>query len=397
MKIVYIVGAGMNAQNITQEGMNAIAASEILFGAPRLLEAFTHLDKPSFPTYKPDDVLAEIKRSEKSIFTVLVSGDVGFFSGATSLCDTLKGFDIDIVLVPGVSCVNAFSAKLGIPWQDFKLVSMHGINTNIVEHVRRNLHVLCLTGDNAAEVGQRLDVCGFGGVKIHAGENLGYKNEKITQMTARDLSETKLASLTVLLIVNDNFDNRVRFGLSDDEFARLDGIPMTKSEVRAVVSAKLGLSPDAVCYDIGAGTGSVTVEMALAAYDGQVYAIERNEKALPLIRENLRRFHVGNVTVVHGKAPDVFEELPPPDAAFIGGSSGEIDGIIDTLVRKNPKVRIVITAIALESVAAALASLEKAFVNVELLQIGVSRSKSVGNLHMMTAQNPVTILSGGGI
>ena len=395
MKTIFIVGAGMNAQSITQEGMAAINQAEVLFGSERLIEPFKHLDKPAYALYKPADVQGEIEKSEMSRFTVLVSGDVGFFSGAAALCESLKGYDVR--LIPGISSAAAFSAKLAVPWQDFKLVSMHGIPANIVELVRRNSRVLCLTGGNAAEIGRKLTERGFSGVTVYAGENLGYEDEKITKMTAAELSGSELALLTTLLIINENIDGRARSGIPDDEFIRLNGIPMTKCEIRAVVSSKLALSPGAVCYDAGAGTGSVSVEMALSAYEGQVFAIEQDEKALPLIEENLTKFNIGNVTAVCGKAPDAFSGLPAPDAAFIGGSSGEMGAIIDTLVEKNPNVRIVVTAVTLESAAAALAALKKTFPNTEAVQISAARIKPAGELSMMAAQNPVTIISGGGL
>lgn len=394
MKKVYIIGAGVNAQSITGEGKAAISAAGVLFGAPRLLAVYEGAKKPSFPFYQPDQVLSEIARSDRDVFAVLVSGDVGFFSGAAALCEALSDFDIR--LIPGISCVNMFAARLKIPWQDFKLVSMHGMGANIAEAVRRNRRVLCLTGKNAAQIGQTLCDCGLGDVQIYVGENLGAQDEKITEMTASGLSTSAPDPLTTLFIVNENFDGRVRSGLPDQGFSRFEGVPMTKSEIRAVVLSKLGLSPGDVCYDIGAGTGSVTVEMALAAYNGHVFALEQNEKALPLIRENLTRFQIGNGTVLHGRAPEVFAALPAPDAAFIGGSSGEIAGIIDALVKKNPSVRIVVTAIAVESAAAALRALESVFSGVELVQISVARAKPAGGLHLMTAQNPVTIISGGG-
>ena len=395
MKTVYIVGAGMNARSITGEGIDAVKPADALFGSPRLLEAFAHLGKPSYPLYKPDDILREIQGSEKSAFAALVSGDVGFFSGAAALYAALAGFDAR--LIPGISSMSAFSAKLGIPWQGFKIVSMHGLSANIAEHVRRNPHVFCLTGGNAPEIGRALEACGLGDACVHVGENLGYENERILKMPARELCDAEFAPLTILLIVNEDFDNSIRFGIPDDEFSRMDGIPMTKSEVRAVISARLNLFPGAVCYDIGAGTGSVTVEMALAAYEGRVFAIEQNKGALPLISENLLRFNIGNAAVVYGAAPASLDGLPAPDAAFIGGSGGELAAIISALVKKNPRVRIVASAVSYESAAIALSSLESVFSDVEAMQINVSRSKAVGKLHMMTALNPVTILSGGGL
>jgi precorrin-6Y C5,15-methyltransferase (decarboxylating) len=129
--------------------------------------------------------------------------------------------------------------------------------------------------------------------------------------------------------------------------------------------------------------------MALAAYRGRVYAVERQPDALPLIRENLRRFHLGNVTAIEGKAPDALAELPPPDAVFIGGSGGRIGEIISSVQAKNPQVRMVITAITLETAAAVLAALPQA----ELTQLSAARAKMAGKSHLFTAQNPVMVIS----
>lgn len=125
---------------------------------------------------------------------------------------------------------------------------------------------------------------------------------------------------------------------------------MTKSEVRSVALSKLALTEDAVCWDIGAGTGSVAVEMALQACRGQVYAVERNEGAVALLRENRERFALENLTVVSGSAPEACRDLPAPTHVFIGGSSGNLRAMIALLLERNPGVRLVVSAISLESI-----------------------------------------------
>ena len=169
---------------------------------------------------------------------------------------------------------------------------------------------------------------------------------------------------------------------------------MTKSEVRAVCLSKLALGEDSVGWDVGAGTGSVTVEMALAAQRGKVYAIERKDAAVALLKENCARFHTDNVTVVPGTAPECCHDLPAPTHAFLGGTSGNMKEIIALLLEKNPAVRIVATAVTLESVAELTACLPL-FPDrkPEIVTLSVSRGRPLGAYHLMTAQNPIWIFT----
>ena len=391
-KTVHIVGIGMNSA--TGEAGRVIASADVLIGAQRMLETYADLKKRSFCAYRPREVAEIIESSDAARFAVLMSGDVGFFSGAAALTMTLARYDVR--LIAGVPTVSDFCAKLKIPWQDITLASAHGVEANIASLVRRNRRVFCLTGGNVCELADTLTGAGLGHVTVCVGERLGYSDERITKTTAERLTVGEFDTLTALIIENEAFDDAVHFGVHDDSFARIDALPMTKSEVRAVSLSKLRISPRDICYDIGAGTGSVTVEMALAAHMGQVYAIEKNEAALPVINENCRRFNLDNVTVIGGLAPDVLDALPPPDAAFIGGSSGKLKSIVAALLEKNPSVKIVINAIALESATKAITALEKAgMANIEAVQISAARVKTVAGLHMLTGQNPITVISGG--
>jgi precorrin-6Y C5,15-methyltransferase (decarboxylating) len=379
---------------MTPEAREAVERAEVLFGAQRMLEQCDGLAKKSYPCYLPQDVAAAVAGEDAQDYAVLVSGDVGFYSAAAGLCEALAAYDIRFV--PGISTVNAFFAKLKLPWQDAMFASVHGRETNVVDTVRRNRLAFCLTGNNANELGTALCKAGLGHIKTHTGENLGADTEQIREMTAMDLAQGTFPSLTVLLFVNEAFDDRIPCGLPDSSFSRLDGIPMTKSETRALILSKLSLRPDSICWDVGAGTASVTVEMALNAYRGHVYAVERREDAIPLIERNCASFHLGNTTSVCGEAPAALESLPAPNAVFVGGSGGELDRIIDIVLHKNPRARIVVTAITIETISAALAAFSKAGMDAEIIQVNIARGRRAGKLHLMEAQNPVSILSAGG-
>ncbi len=185
--------------------------------------------------------------------------------------------------------------------------------------------------------------------------------------------------------------------MRDESFIRGD-VPMTKSEVRAVSVSKLELTGDSVLYDIGAGTGSVSVEASFMIPDGKVYAVEKDPEALRLIIENKDRFRAENISVIEGEAPDAFKDLPVPTHAFIGGSGGKLDEIIEELFKKNPDIRIVINVITLESLSNVLDIIKRSGRDAEIVMLQVSRSKVMGSdsFHLMQGLNPVYVISFGG-
>jgi precorrin-6Y C5,15-methyltransferase (decarboxylating) len=392
-KSVAIIGVGVGPATLTAQGAELIRQADVLLGAPRLVEAYATASQRVVAAYRPDAVAAAIERDAGTRYAVLVSGDVGFYSAAAGVYAALA--DYERRLVPGVSSVAYFFARCARPWQDAALVSCHGTTTDIVGPVRRHHWTFVLTGGNTAALATGLAAVRWADLPVWVGEDLGGPSERITATTVAGLRDQACSPLTVLLIENAAWDARARAGLPDDLFTRGE-VPMTKAEVRAVSLARLAPHPSDTCYDIGCGTGSVTVELALAAYRGHVYAIDQQAGALDLTRTNCAAFKVGNVTVLHGHAPDALVGLPAPDVAFIGGSSGRLGDIVAALVDLNPAVRLVITAIALETVGAALQALTDAGFRVEATQLAVARTRAVGGLHLLQAQNPVTIIWGEG-
>lgn len=161
-----------------------------------------------------------------------------------------------------------------------------------------------------------------------------------------------------------------------------------------MASSLLSVKPDEVVYDIGAGTGSVTMELARHATRGMVYAVECKPEAIDLLHQN--RVHTGcyNTQIIQAMAPEGLEQLPAPDCAFIGGSRGNMAEIVCALKQKNPNIRVLITAIALESLHEAIEALEHNGFAVDISCVNVSRAKKVARYHMMTAQNPVYLIGG---
>ena len=391
MKEINIIGMGMSEKTLTAEALALIADADILIGAKRLINEFSELNKPSYNAYLSNDILEIIEKTDAEKIAILVSGDVGFYSAAEKLTETLKEYSPN--LIAGISSVSYFFAKCSLPWKDANLISCHGLDTNIVSSVRRNRYTFALTGKNIPELQKELVKYGFGDLKVWIGENLGSDEESIQESKISDLAGMEFSSLTVLIIENPDFDSRIRTGIPDEEFIR-GKVPMTKSEVRAVCLSKLSLSPTDIAYDIGCGTGSVTIEMAFSAYDGKVYAFDKNEEAIALLEQNCQKFHLDNVEARCGLAPECLKDLPVPDLAFIGGSSGNMDEIVSFLYGINDKMRFVITAVTLENAMAGLDSLKNVGISGEIVQVAVSKGRQIGDLHMLMAQNPIFIISG---
>ncbi len=397
---VTVAGIGPGSpEGMTEEVRTAVSGADCLIGARRMLEAVALPHQAVFDAIAPS-AIADFIRShgEYRRFTVVMSGDTGFFSGTKKLLPLLQGCEVTVL--PGLSSLAVLCARLGTSYEDVVPVSLHGRMGNIAAQVRRNPRVFALVGgeDGMASLCRDLNAAGLGGVRVSVGQRLGYSDETIVRGTAAELAEKKFHPLSVALIENERACAALRFGLPDETFLRGGGeagaVPMTKSEVRAVCLSKLRLTEDAVCWDVGAGTGSVSVEMALLAKKGTVYAVERREDALALLEENKAAFGVENLIPVAGVAPECCEELPAPTHAFIGGSSGNLREIVSLLLEKNPGVRIVAAAVTLES-AAELTGIIKEynFTEHEIVSLTVARDRRAGRYHLMTGQNPVYLFT----
>lgn len=401
-RIIDMVGIGMGSpENMTVEARRACEEAQLLIGAERMLEAAQKagFNKPSFKSYKAEEIYEFVtSHPEYDHVAVLLSGDVGFYSGAKKLYELFDGDEINVYC--GISSAVYLCGKLHTSWEDARLVSLHGRSSNIISAVARNPKVFALVGERGRAAQICRDLCEYhmGDVTVTVGEELSYENERIVTGTAAEMSAAGFAPLCVMLIQNQNADSTRTHGIPDEEFIRAR-VPMTKEEIRSVSLSKLKLASDSVIYDVGAGTGSVSVEMALQAEEGHVYAIEKKEEAANLIEENKHKFKVQHITVVRGLAPDVMEELPAPTHAFIGGSSGNLKEILACIFKKNLKARIVINAIVLETVAEALSCIkEMKAADVDIVSVSSARSKEAGPYHMMMGQNPVYVISftGGG-
>ena len=399
-RCVAFVGVGMGNDNqLTGEARNAFSKADCIIGADRMLESAKSFGKPSVSMYKATDIANYImEHKEYNSFAIALSGDVGFYSGSKKLIEELKKQDENIKITQccGISSPMYLASKLSMSWDDMALCSIHGRNQNVIATVKRNPKTFALVSkaESVRDLAKLLIKYGLGQVTMHVGVDLSYDNESITSDKAENFVEFDTPGICAVIIENDDCrDEIITHGIPDEEFLR-DTVPMTKEEVRSVAVSKLQLKKDSIIYDVGSGSGSVSVECAKAASDGWVYAIERKEEAVNLTKANCEKFGVTNITVVPVMAPDNFGDLPAPTHAFIGGSGGNMKEIIDSLLEKNENIRVVITCIALETVAECMELVKGYNTKYEdIAAVSVAKSKILGKYHMMMGQNPVYVIT----
>jgi precorrin-6Y C5,15-methyltransferase (decarboxylating) len=302
---------------------------------------------------------------------------------------------IDAEVLPGISSIQVMAARLKRPWQDWKLVSAHGTDCDPVTEVMEGRDVFFLTGGalGPAELCGKLTKAGLGDLKIWIGERLSYNDEIILAGTAAEYAGCKFDSLSVMLVEAAPCKGDMTPGIDDEEVIRGD-IPMTKQTVRAAIISKMKVTKTDTVWDVGAGTGSVSVELAMKASSGAVWAVEKAEEGCRLIEENKKKFGVWNLNIVPGKAPEAMEELPAPDKVFIGGSSGNLEEIMDLVLAKNEGALVCVSAIVLETMADTVKLMTERGMDTDIIHVSVNTSRPIGKRHMMMATNPIYIITG---
>lgn len=415
--ILSLVGTGMGTpEQMTLEARHVLEQAQVIFGAKRMLDAVHEFPAQKVCEYRREQIAAYLcEHPQLTQAAVVFSGDVGFYSGADSFgkCLDCGEKNWNVSRIAGISSVNYFAAKLGVAWQDVKLCSVHGRDTDLLKQITENKKVFSLFngGEQLTELAGQLHDNGLDHVRLSAGFDLGYETEEIWQGSVREfLSRPVRTGLCVGLFENVDVNNQKSVDTGDVSLQKDNGrpttgnlpdalferraVPLTKEEIRAVALSKLRLTADAICYDIGAGTGGMTMDMARYVPNGTIIAFERNAEACELIRANAARLSARQVTVVQGSAPEILEGYEMPTHAFIGGSGGRLHEIVELLLEKNPCMRIVIDAVTLETVSEANALLKTLPVkDVDIVSVTVAKAKSAGAYHLMESMNPVYIFS----
>ena len=389
-----LVGIGMEGcATLTKEAADAIQKAELLIGAARMLETVPADGRERFIAYDAEKIASHLENSKARRAAVLLSGDVGFFSGAKQLISALRGHDVQCI--PGISSLLYLCAKAAISWENIHVVSLHGTDSSVAVHVMLHERTFFLLGGyvTASDVCETLYQFGLGNTQVVTGSRLGYPDEQIICDIAANLRSVRTDHLAVMIVENPAFLRHLPVCIPDRDFIR-KCIPMTKAEVRGITVSSLNIAKNDTCWDIGCGTGSVSVEMAFRCPDGIVHAIDQNADAISLSLENAKKFGCDNIRFLHGEAPLSLHDLPAPDCVFIGGSSGQMESIFDEISKKNPFARIAVNAVTLETLYAAQSAFRTRGGSCEITQIAVNPMKEIGDFTMFQAQNPVFLIRG---
>ena len=395
-----------------------LTTANVVIGAGRTLE----LVRPHLPATvilkDMDGLLGQVPgwisaaRDAGQTVVALATGDPLCHGIASWLTGKLgrDGFEI----LPAVSTLQLAFARFKTPWQDIKISTCHSADAGewfvgatpthglykLMRAIALHPRVALFTGpdNNPARLARALISAGYGDeVKLSIACRLNMADEEVfTGLSTVDAKNRLFPEPNVVLVERSESAPMPAFGLEDLEYIQRSpekGL-ITKQEARALSLAKLRLKPDAMVWDIGAGSGSVGLECARLAPLGHVWAIEKNEGDAANARANAERFRIGNYTLCEGKAPAQLNTWPDPDAVFIGGSGGELGELISLILgRLKPGGRLVMNFVTIENLAVATAALKAAGAAWDVVQLQASRSQPILDMHRLAAQNPVWVVT----
>ncbi|MDP3297636.1 MAG: precorrin-6y C5,15-methyltransferase (decarboxylating) subunit CbiE [Thermodesulfovibrionia bacterium] len=419
MTKIHVIGIGYKP--LDKGAREVILNSSVILASNRLFEVFQGYKEYEKVKDKVkvinnvDETIKFIHSSlvtrHSSLITLLASGDPLFFGIGRR---AVREFGKDIVkILPDLSSIQMAFAKIKEPWDDAFLMSLHGGPdptkrrklkyelSDISELLAKHNKIAILTDkeNNPQKIAQVLNlslVTRHSSLIMFVCERLGYPDEKITEGTPEEITKIEFSDPNVVIIQSTEhrtLNTDLKFGLTESEILHSKGL-ITKDEVRAVTIQKLRLPQKGIFWDIGAGSGSVSIEVARLYPELKVFAIERDEEQVNHIKENMIRRNTSNIEIIKGDAPETLANLPHPDRVFIGGSGGRIKEIIEFVSNKISSGVIVINATTIETLNGAVQHLENNAFNVGVSEISVSRAKTVGGKRHMSALNPVFIITG---
>lgn len=399
MSKIYVIGAGVRGhEEFGQRALELIGQADLLIGGERQLALFPDFTGEKLAVDSNLGTIVERLKSHPGRPVVLASGDPLFFGIGRYLLRNLP--EADFEFLPNVSSVQYAFAKIREPWDDTVFISTHGRGLKeAVDRIVANDKAAILTDEqnNPAAIARELIERGRDGYSAWLCENLGSDKERIVRTDVRGLLETQAAALNVLILIKEyeagGEGARPALGIADEEFATVKKL-ITKEEVRAVSLAKLRLRHDMTLWDVGAGSGSVSIEADQLLPNGEVYAIERNAQCLAFLKENLGKFQSRHINVVAGAAPGCFEDLPDPDRVFIGGSGGNLWEILKAIDGRLPAAgRVVINAVTLDTLTAATEFFENAGYQLEVVTVNIARTRPLTDYKLFEAHNPVFVIT----
>lgn len=407
MTAIHIIGIGLDGSaGLGETARDIVQQAAVLVGGDRHLAYFA--DHPA-ERIELGDLRQAIEQIRKRLpiqtpIVVLASGDPLFFGIGRLL---LSEFSPKLLTFhPHLSAIQLAFSRVKLPWQDARIVSIHGRSldelTQALQQGAAKIAVFTDAEHSPQAIARLLLSLDLpSGYQIWVCETLGGSDEQVRCFSPPGMLSQTFAPLNVVILVRQSaaaidLASLPALGLPDSSFVSFDDRPglITKREVRILALGELALQAEQIVWDIGAGTGSVSIEMARLFPTSQIYAIEKSAAGFALISENATRFRVTNVIPVHGTAPTVLENLPVPDRIFIGGSGGNLLEVLSTCQsRLRSSGRIVLALATLEHLHSAIAWSQTQDWRHHLLQVQLARSVAVARLTRLQPLNPVTLLT----
>lgn len=394
---IYLIGAGIEGwEGFGSRALEVINSAELLIGHQRLLDIFPDF-KGEKQTFGDFSIMLDLLRVTEKPVVVLSSGDPNFFGIARFLLRNLPKERIEIF--PNVTSVQYAFARIKEPWDDSIFVSVHGRGLKgAIDRIIAADKAAVLTDEvnTPAAIARELIIRGAEGYVVYLCEDLGLPSEKFTRTDVKGLVDIKAAPLNILILIKawePTLENYPVMGIDDDQFSTAKKL-ITKQEVRAVTLAKLQLQNDLVLWDIGAGSGSISIEAGNLMPNGKIFALEKNPQYMTFLRDNLKKFAARNVMIIEAFAPEGLDDLPDPDRVFIGGSGGMLEDIIEAVDRRlKPEGFIVLNAVTLDTLTKSVEFLEDHGYTVEVTCVNVAKTRGLTEYKMFESHNPVYIIA----
>jgi precorrin-6Y C5,15-methyltransferase (decarboxylating) len=402
MKPVTIIGMGLSPEDLTTRHLQIIESADILVGGQRLLDYFKTTAAQKQPIDKNIAKAVEFikDRMNTQSVVVLASGDPLFFGIGSIL---VKAFGPEnVVIYPNISSIAAAFARIKEPWSQVRVVSLHGRkNDDALFKALNEANAVAVFTDptrNPAWIAKRLIAEAFVNFRMCILESLGTAAERFNWYNLEQVSTTTFSEPNLVILKRSTRTQRQNqiphLGVPDNYFLHEKGL-ITKSEIRAISLAKLQLLPDHVLWDLGAGSGSVSIEASRLARRGKIIAVEKNLARIEQIKINMHQFGITNMEVVQAVLPDGLAGLAQPDRIFIGGGGRNLKNIIKAavdLLKSNGIV--VINTVLMPNVLAAMETLAELGLKTSMIQAQISHSHKMPWAERLEAQNPVWIVSG---
>ena len=406
---ISIIGIGDDGlAAVAESTRQLILAADVLAGSERTLALVPEATGKRLPVSGDlDDVVEKINAAGNAKIALLVSGDPLFYGLARFLFEQLGHERCEII--PHVSSMQLAFARVKESWDEAYLTNLanHTLD-KIVERIRTADKVGLFTTEKKtpADVARAMLAHRIDYFTVYVCENLGGRNERVTRGTVAEIAEQSFEPLNVMVLIRDAnvpdqpraLESRSLFGNPDEAFVQSTpkhGL-LTPAEVRAVALAQMALHSRSTVWDVGAGCGCVSVEAALLSPGGQIFAIEQDAVDEAFIRENAERFGVGNVKPVLGRAPEVWSELPDPDAIFLEGSGREVVRLAElAFQRLQPGGRLVANVISVGALDELRQALAKQTAEVQVWMVNVARGTDQLERLRFDALNPTFLIAAG--